>query len=259
MCETMVAVVAHPDDESLIAGGTLIIAADAGVETGVVALTRGEHGPVAGPRLRESESLGSVREHELRVAADTLGARSATCLRHTDGELEWSDQSAVARELAELLAEQRPTAVLTFGEDGLYWHPDHIAARAIAGMAIDLLEEDGGAPVWLYEAVWPPDLVTRFVAAARERGLPSDMWGIEPEAFGSSAEGATMFVDVRSVLDRKLAALRAHRTQLGPEHLLTALPGDLAQQFLGEEVWRMVRPVGAGNGLIGRLSPAPPQ
>jgi LmbE family N-acetylglucosaminyl deacetylase len=254
MSETVVAVVAHPDDESLIAGGTLIMAAAAGAETGVVALTRGEHGPVAGPPLREGEPLGAVREGELQAAAGVLGAGWATCLRHPDGELDWSDKPAIARELADLLAPHRPTAVLTFGEDGLYWHPDHIAARSIAGIAIDLLEQDGDPPVWLYEAVWPPDLVTRLVAAARERGLPADMWGIEPEAFGTYEGGPTVALDVRSVLDRKLAALRAHRSQLGPDHLLAALPEDLAQRFLGEELWRVSRPSGAGDGPIGRLA-----
>ena len=249
----MVAVVAHPDDESLIAGGTLALAATASVETGVVSLTRGEYGALGVP-LREGESLGSVRERELRSAAGTLGCRWTACLRHPDSGLVHSDQSAVARELAELLATHRTTSVLTFGQDGLYGHPDHIAVRAIAGVAVDLLEEGGDAPVWLYEAVWDPGLVARTVAAAHERGLPTDMWGLEPEAFGSSTEGAAVVVDVRSVLDRKLAALRSHRTQLAPGHLLAALPDDLAQLFLGEESWRVARPLGAGDGPLGSLA-----
>lgn len=258
MSEAVVAVMAHPDDESLVAGGTLILAAGIGAETGVVSLTRGENGPLAGPSLADGESLGSLRERELRVAAAELGVAWTACLHHPDGELSWADQQAIAGELAELLAARRPTAVLTFGEEGLYWHPDHIAARSIAGLAADLLEQDGAAPLWLYEAVWPPDLVPRLVATARERGLPSDMWGIDPEAFGSAADGATVAVDVRSVVDRKLAALRAHRTQLGPGHLLATLPEDLAQRFLGEEVWRVARSAGAGSGPLGLLAAAGP-
>ena len=254
MSETIVAVVAHPDDESLIAGGTLALAAAAGADTGVGSLTRGEHGPVAGATLGEGESLGSAREHELQAAAAALGAHWTVCLRHPDGELDWSDHGAIAGELAELLAERDRTSVLTFGEDGLYWHPDHVATRAIAGIAADRLEQEHAGPVWLYEAAWPPNLVTDLVAAARERGLASDMWGISPDSFGSSEAGSTVVVDVRPVVARKLAALRAHRTQLGPDHLLTALPEDLAERFLGEERWRVARPAGAGDGPLGRLA-----
>jgi N-acetyl-1-D-myo-inositol-2-amino-2-deoxy-alpha-D-glucopyranoside deacetylase len=256
MRETIVAVVAHPDDESLIAGGTLAMAAAAGAETGVVSLTRGENGPVTGTALGKGESLGPVREHELRAAAERLGAKWAACLRHPDGELDWSDRPAIARELAALLAARRPTSVLTFGEEGLYWHPDHIAARAIAGMAVELLEQGGAPPVWLYEAVWPEGRVSGLVAAARERGLPFDLWGLHPGSFGTAEDGPTVVVDVRPVLDRKLAALRAHRSQLGPDHLLTSLPEDLAQRFLGDEPWRVARRAGSGDGPIGRLAAA---
>ncbi|MBA3749277.1 MAG: hypothetical protein H0W96_17535, partial [Solirubrobacterales bacterium] len=71
------------------------------------------------------------------------------------------------------------------------------------------------------------------------RGLAASLWGLEPEAFGSAHDGAPLTrIDVRPVLDRKLAALRAHRTQLDGDHLLRALPTDLAARHLGEEAWR---------------------
>jgi len=252
--ETIVAVVAHPDDESLIAGGTLALAAAAGADTGVVSLTRGENGPAAGTGGADGASLSDVREREFAAAARTLGTRFAVCLRHPDGDLEWADHRAIARELVDLLAPSRPTAVLTFGEDGLYWHHDHIATRGVVGMAVELLERDAGAPrVWIYEAAWREEVVTGLVEAARARGLPSDLWGIAPEAFGSSGEGAVVAVDVEDVVGRKLAALRAHRSQLGPDHLLSVLPDDLARRFLGEEEWRVARRAGRGHGPIGRL------
>jgi LmbE family N-acetylglucosaminyl deacetylase len=75
------------------------------------------------------------------------------------------------------------------------------------------------------------------VAATRERGLPHDLWGLEPEAFGAYAD-SSLALDVGSVVPRKLAALRCHRSQLAPDHLLTALPDDLAAEFLGTERWR---------------------
>jgi LmbE family N-acetylglucosaminyl deacetylase len=236
----IVAVVAHPDDEALIAGGTLALAVDAGLATGVVALTRGELGPISDPLLADEGTLGAVRERELRASAASLGVDWTSCLRHPDGMLEWVDAEVVAVELAALLRARRPAVLLTFGEDGIYGHADHVATRAIAVRAAELLGPDG--PL-VYEAVWAPSLAGELVAAARSRGLPHSLWGLEPEAFGSppcDARSASKLtrLDVRAVVDRKLEALRAHRTQLDDDHLLTELPIDLAARHLGEEVWR---------------------
>jgi LmbE family N-acetylglucosaminyl deacetylase len=229
---SIVAVLAHPDDESLIAGGTLALAAGAGARTGVVSLTRGEQGPIAEVSKATRDTLGEVRERELQAAARALGLDWAACLRHPDGELPWVDYEAAADELAALLTPHRPAVVLTFGADGVYWHPDHAAAGEIATLAIRRL----GHPAEIYEAAWPAGLMARLVDAATERNLPVGLWGLEPDAFGSD-RAPTVVIDVRRVLARKLAAIRAHRTQVGPDHLLAALPDDLAERFLGLEPW----------------------
>jgi N-acetyl-1-D-myo-inositol-2-amino-2-deoxy-alpha-D-glucopyranoside deacetylase len=240
---SIVAVVAHPDDESLIAGGTLALAARAGTGTGVVCLTRGELGPIADPALATPERLGDVREAELRNAARALGIDWAVCLSYADGELPWTDHAAAAEEVAAVIAPRSPGAVLTFGDDGLYGHPDHTAAAAIAIRAAHLIDDAVG----VYEAAWPRGLVAELATRAAERGVAHDLWGIEPEAFGSDRE-PTVTIDVRPVLRRKLAALGAHRTQFGDEHLLSALPADLAERYLGEELW-----VGPSSGALERL------
>jgi N-acetyl-1-D-myo-inositol-2-amino-2-deoxy-alpha-D-glucopyranoside deacetylase len=240
---SIVAVVAHPDDESLIAGGTLALAAGAGTATGVVSLTRGERGPISEHTPATSANLGEVREAELQAAARELGVGWAQCLGHPDGELPWVDHDAAADQLAALLAPHAPVVVLTFGADGLYWHPDHAAAREIALLAIRRL----GEPVDLYEAAWPSGLVAQLVGAAAERGLPVGLWGLEPEAFGSDRT-PTVVIDVRPALARKLAALRAHRTQIGADHLFAALPDDLAERFLAFEPW-----AGPENGALEEL------
>lgn len=232
MSKTIVAVVAHPDDESLIAGGTLALAVRAGLSSGVVSMTRGEQGPISDPALASAESLGEVRAAELGTAATALGLDWATCLGYPDGELAWVDYNAAAAELADVLAQHEPEVLLTFGSDGLYGHPDHTAAAEIALRAIRSL----GAPIEVYEAAWPSGLVAELAAAAVARRLPHGLWGLEPEAFGGD-RAATVTVDVRAVLPQKLAALRAHRTQLGSDHLLSALPADLAERFLGSEPW----------------------
>lgn len=243
MSRSLVAIVAHPDDESLIAGGTLALAAAAGTPTGIVSLTRGEHGPIAEGALTDRDRLGDVRGAELQRAAHQLGVDWAICLRHPDGELPWVDREAAAAELAAVLAGHAPAAVLTFGADGLYWHPDHGAAREIALGALRRLP----APVEVYEAAWPAGLFGELVAAAAERGLPTGLWGLEPEAFGTD-RAPTVVVDVRPALARKLAALRAHRTQIGPDHLIASLPDDLAERFLAEEPW-----AGGDRGLLQEL------
>lgn len=232
MSAAIVAVVAHPDDESLIAGGTLALAARIGVRTGVVSLTRGENGPMSDTARYSGEQLGRVRGAELDRAARVLGLDWATCLSYPDGELPWVDHGAVAAELAALLAGPVPDVVLTFGKDGLYGHPDHIATAEIVARALRQLD----GPVELYEAAWPTGLVAELAAAAADCGLPHDLWGLEPDAFGSD-RAASVAIDVRAVLSQKLAALRVHRTQLGPNHLLTALPLDLAERFLSTEPW----------------------
>jgi len=242
---SVVAIVAHPDDESLIAGGTLALAGRAGARTGVVCMTRGEHGPISDPALASQRQLAEVRVAELRNAGRALGLAWSTCLTYPDGELPWIDQELAAAELAALLASHAPDVILTFGEDGLYGHPDHAAAAAIAAQAIRRLE----GPVEIYEAVWPDGMVGELVAAAAGRGLPHDLWGLDPEAFGSGRT-AEMIVDVRAVLAQKLSALRSHRTQLAADHLLTALPLDLAERFLGSEAW-----AGPHEGRLRKLLP----
>lgn len=231
--DSLVAVVAHPDDEALIAGGTLALAAAAGTAAGVVSLTRGELGPVADGSLSGDETLAEARERELGDSANALGLRWARCLRFADGELAWADVRAAGHELADVLHPHRPAVLLTFGEDGLYGHPDHVATRLIAREAARLLSP---SPAVL-EASWPPELVAGLVAAAAARGLPVDLWGLQPEAFGSPRRDPAATIDVRPVLARKLRALRSHRSQLGGDHLLAALPDDLAARFLGAETW----------------------
>ena len=226
------AVVAHPDDEVLIAGGTLALAAAAGTPTGVVSLTRGEWGPVAAGSLRAGETLAQARARELGGAATALGVDFACCLRHPDGGLSQTAVDAVAVEVADLLRPHEPLVLLTFGPDGLYGHPDHVATRDVVARAAARLAE----PTAILESVWRPDRMAQLVAAAAARGLPTGLWELEPGDFGV-ARATAVEIDVEAVIERKLAALRAHRTQFAADHLLAALPVDLAIRFLGVEGW----------------------
>jgi LmbE family N-acetylglucosaminyl deacetylase len=234
MAGGVLAIFAHPDDESLLAGGALAASAAAGHRVAIVSMTRGERGPSENPDSGRPSSLAAVREAELLAAADALGASSAECLAFPDGELADADERQAVHALAALLERERPEAVISFSEEGLYWHPDHLAVSRFLIAAVELLGEDA-APTWLYGATWPEGHAGRLVSLARARGLAADLWGIVPDAFGAPAESITTVLDVRPFLPAKLVALRCYASQIGPSHLLSALPDDLAEEFLGRE------------------------
>ncbi|MHB8657882.1 MAG: PIG-L deacetylase family protein [Solirubrobacteraceae bacterium] len=234
----LLVVTSHPDDEVLIAGGTLALCSAAGIETAVVCLTRGEHGPISEPSLATRAELPAVRIRELQAACSELGVGWVRCYRRQDGNLRWSDAGAIVSQLARILQTRRPESVISFGEDGLYWHPDHIATFDFTRRAVARV----GGPVTLYRSVWPPTLMPELVAELRARGLADDLWELAAEDFGGESDEGALVIDVRSVLGRKLRALRCHRTQLGPEHAFAALPDDLAERFLGFERFARVNP-----------------
>lgn len=133
----LLCVTAHPDDESMAMGGTLARYAAEGVETHVLCATRGERG-----RYRDNsdhpgpEALGRIREAELRAAARELGVRSVQFLDYVDGELDQADPAKAGEQIAAQIRRLRPHVVLTFGPDGLYGHPDHIAISQLTTAAV---------------------------------------------------------------------------------------------------------------------------
>jgi LmbE family N-acetylglucosaminyl deacetylase len=246
---------AHPDDESLIAGGLLAACAATSMATSVLCLTRGESGPIADPALATPETLGAVREAELRAACAELGVSSVRCLDERDAYLPWVDGGVVCRQIARAIEAQRPAVIVTFGPDGLYDHPDHLAVCRLARRALALLgwEDRLQARPSLYEAVLLDSIMPALVRSMTERGLAADLWGIEPEAFGIRDPGDCIAVDVRPFVDCKLRALRRHRSQLGEGHVLTGVPEDLAQRFLGVERFRPTGPPTAGADALWRI------
>jgi len=229
----VLAVFAHPDDESLLAGGTLAACAAAGRRVAIVSMTRGERGPGA------RSGLGELRESELQAAARALGAAAAECLDYPDGELAEVDEEEAARKLEHLLERERPEALITFSAEGLYWHPDHLAVARLLAAALELVER---GPEWVYGATWPEGHAARLVSVMQSRALSTDLWGLEPDAFGAPIDSITVSPDVREFLPAKLAALRGYASQIGPNHLLSALPDDAAEEFLGREYFVRIRP-----------------
>jgi LmbE family N-acetylglucosaminyl deacetylase len=130
-------VLAHPDDESLGTGGALAKSAAEGVETYLVTATRGERGRFGdGTESPGPEIVGRTREAELRAAAEQLGIREVRFLDYVDGELDRVDSAEAIGRIVTHLRRVRPQVVITFGPDGAYGHPDHIAIGQLTAAAI---------------------------------------------------------------------------------------------------------------------------
>ncbi len=239
--ERVLAVFAHPDDESLLAGGTLAACAAAGLEVVLVCATRGEQGPIADPDTATRQTLGSVREAELRAAAHALGVSAVECLDYPDGGLAWVGPAEIVAEIAQSVRCWRPGLVITFGPEGLYWHPDHIAVHGYTMAALDTLADEGLSP-WVYYATWPAGWMGDLVSAMEARGLPAGLWGLKPEDFGAPAASITTVHALQASLPAKLRALRCHRSQLAQDHLFHRIPDDLAEEYLGREYFVRARP-----------------
>ena len=137
--ERVVGVFAHPDDEVFCAGGTIAKWAAAGSEAIVVSATRGETGQIRDSAIASRRTLGQVREQELRKACELLGAAGTITLDHVDGQLAELAPDVLIDEITALLDELRPDAVITFGHDGAYGHPDHVAIGIATVGAVDRL------------------------------------------------------------------------------------------------------------------------
>jgi LmbE family N-acetylglucosaminyl deacetylase len=235
---TVLGVFAHPDDESLACGGTLARLADAGARVVVLCASRGELGSCSDPSLVPDGDLGLVRSRELRDAAAVLGVSDVILLDHHDGDLRWDKVPELHAEIVMMLERYRPDAVITFAEDGLYWHLDHIGVHERTYTAVLSL---GAAAPPLYYVTMRHGAMREVVEAAHAKGgAPADssFWGITPDAFGVSAAPPGFVIDVREWVPRKLAALRCHRTQMGPKNPLAWIDEDEARRWLGHEQFR---------------------
>jgi LmbE family N-acetylglucosaminyl deacetylase len=236
---TVLAVFAHPDDESLACGGTLARLADAGVRVVLLCASRGEKGSISDPSLVPDGDLGTVRTNELHEAAKVLGIAEVILGDQPDGDLRWARIHDLNLQIVMAIKRCRPDAVITFAEDGLYWHLDHIGVHERTRTAVETL---GGSAPPLYYVTMPPGIMRDVVETAIARGwVPSDsnFWGIAPDAFGDAAGTPTLTVDVRDWVPRKLAALRCHRTQMGPANPFTRLDQAEARRWLGVEHFRL--------------------
>ena len=137
----LLAVFAHPDDESFRPGGTLALLARSGVCVQVLTATRGQAGSCGQPPICSMDELPMVRGDELRCACKALSLQEPILLDYYDGSLSDTDQMAIVPALLTVIREINPQVLLTFGEDGISGHPDHIAIARYTRRAYQLADQ----------------------------------------------------------------------------------------------------------------------
>ena len=264
---------AHPDDESIGTGATMAKYAAEGAHVCLVTCTLGEEGEVIPADLRhlvadKEDRLGEYRIGELAEACAALGVRDH---RFLGGPGRWRDSGMMgapsndhprcfwradvdtaALELVPVIREVRPHVIVTYDERGNYGHPDHIQAHRVTRRAYELAADPAhegpahqhGARPWrapkFYAYATPRTVLARAIAVMREAKLPfARVAGLDELGSGVPDGQVTSVVDGRAHLPAKLAALRAHRTQIvvAPEEAgpFFALSNNLGQQAFGTE------------------------
>ncbi|MBC8508167.1 MAG: PIG-L family deacetylase [Anaerolineales bacterium] len=235
---TLLAVLAHPDDESFGMGGTLAFYAERGVDVHLVCATRGEVGEVGPEYLQEYTSIADLRESELRCAAGHLGLKEVYFLGYRDSGMVGSPDNEhpeslyaapvdeVAAKVARYIRELKPQVVLTFDPIGGYRHPDHIHIHEATKLAFDLAGDSAfksDLPPHKSEKLFYHTIPKGFIRFAVRllkllRKDPSK-WGRNEDIdltqlsvdFPMHAK-----INYSSVAKRKEAASYCHASQIGP-------------------------------------------
>jgi len=213
--QRLLAIFAHPDDETFRCGGTLALLAQRGVRVQVLTATRGQAGSRGDPPLCAPEELPAVRESELRCACAALGIQPPILLDYQDGQLSEADPEKIVSEILAVIREVRPQMILTYGPDGVSGHPDHIAIGRFAAEAFHRAAD----MVALYTIAVPRSLA-ETLGMTQIHAVPD--------------ESIALRVDVSEVWEAKMAAIHCHRTQIGESPILTA-PDEKQRLFLGIE------------------------
>jgi LmbE family N-acetylglucosaminyl deacetylase len=214
----LLAVFAHPDDETFRPGGTLALLARRGVRVQVLTATRGQAGSRRDPPLCLPAELPSVRERELRCACVALGIELPILLDYQEGQLSNIAPSEIVADILDVVCQVHPQIILTFGPDGISGHPDHVVIGQCAAEAFHRAEDAHA----LYTLAVPQSLVKAL-----------GMTQIHAVTDASIA----LRVDVSEVWEAKMAAIHCHRTQLGESPFL-ASPDEKRRLFLGTEYFR---------------------
>ena len=237
--QTILAVLAHPDDESFGMGGTLAYYAKNGNDVHLVCATRGEAGMMDAEHLGNFKSVAEKREAELRCASGILGLKGVYFLDYRDSGMPGSKDNQhpnaqinhpvekVARDVVKYIRELKPDIVLTFDPIGGYRHPDHIHIQQATTLAFEKADnasfhpETGSPfkPAALYYHVFP-----RWFLRVMTRIMP--LFGKDPSKWGRNKDidlkslAEVQFpthakINIRSVAGIKREAGACHASQGG--------------------------------------------
>lgn len=207
MSRTIVALFAHPDDETFATGGTIARYASEGVRIALYCASDGDAGKSSGIPVSSRAELGRLRRAELRAAARILGIAALEFGGHPDGELGETDPEVVMAEMAALLRRERPDIVLTFGPEGApTQHRDH---RAISRLATAATLLAGTRTAFTHQ------LEGGSLSPHRTRRLCYVTWTPPaPDAlYATEGQPVEILIDARPWLPRKREAFLAHVTQ----------------------------------------------
>jgi LmbE family N-acetylglucosaminyl deacetylase len=247
---TLMAVHAHPDDESSSTGGVLATYSDEGIRTVVVTCTNGEFGDAPGgikpgQEGHDEATVAQIRLAELRQSVKLLGVSDLELLGyHDSGMPEWDYKkrpdafcnvaaAEVTGRISGLIEKYRPQVLITYDDKGLYQHPDHVYASRMAQAAV----AETGIPAKLYLSTIRGSSWDKLREALREAGVevPDMELTDEQRTQVAATEAAiTTTVDIRPVLSRKRDALMAHASQI-QESWFAKLPPELAEETFGFE------------------------
>jgi N-acetyl-1-D-myo-inositol-2-amino-2-deoxy-alpha-D-glucopyranoside deacetylase len=261
---------AHPDDETINNGATMAKYLREGVGVTLVTCTRGEEGEVLVPALAylaadKEDGLGAHRETELANAMAQLGVTDFRFLGNP--EKKWRDSGMMgtapndrsdvfwqadlddaASYLVKIIREIKPQVLITYDEVGGYGHPDHIQAHRVAMRAAELAADSkyGDGEAWDIEKIYwntmPRSVVAEGMAKMKEIG--SDFFGaesIDDLPFVKSDEVVTTQIDGTQFIEEKMAAMRAHPTQIELDGPFFALSNNLGNQVWGNEYYTLVK------------------
>lgn len=217
----LMAIVAHPDDESLGLGGTIAKYAAAGVEVSLLMATKGERGRYGTALVSPGmDIVGKTRAAELLEAAAVLGIQEVRFLGYVDGELDQAPVPQIIAEIALHIRELRPDVVLTFGPEGAYGHPDHIAISQFTTAAILKAasanfasgESQPHSVLKLYNILWSKPIWQVYQSAFKE--LSSTVDGEKRLAFPYPEWMITTRLDTETHWETAWAAVQCHHTQM---------------------------------------------
>lgn len=248
----LMAIFAHPDDESFSMAGSLARATRRNYPVALVCATRGEEGQIADPSLATPENLGQVRERELRDAMAAVGVNDVTFLDYIDGHLAEADQTEALAKVVYQIRRFRPDVVATFDAKGGYGHVDHMAIHRLAVAGVSAAADSAEFPEQLAQGVQPHRVRKVYYTAiprerllamrdeARARGVDFIPGGDEATIPVEEMGMPLALISTRMRLnDEEYAAKRnavmSHKTQLPADSPWASATEEQLREFMGTE------------------------